>query len=597
LYAILLFIVRKLRNLSKLPVGALADWRDFWRESRHRAIAEGTLPKKLLVLPLRFASLLCVLPLAAAAQGQLSLAAPDAKLGNVHFETSCFPSAQNVFEHGVALLHSFEFGPAIVEFREALVTDPGCGIADWGIALSSWGNPFAPGLKPQASLYQGRAAITAAEAVPETQREHDYIAAAARLYDRFETTSQQSRLDAYCDAMSKVATRYPTDSEASIFYALSLAMSANPTDKTYSKQLKAGAILERLFRKEPRHPGIAHYIIHSYDYPALAPRALAAARAFAEIAPDSPHALHMPSHIFTRLGLWDESIESNIASSTASRKEGNFTEELHASDYLVYTYLQSGRDAAAARVLQNLPEIAARLNPDVVPIGAAPIPAAYFAIAAIPARYALERGDWVAASRLDVRSTSYPYTEAITWFARGTGAARLGRIAAARNAARQLAAIQQRLTGADEPYWAMQVQIQRVDVLAWTALAHKNSSRALVLMREAVALEDATEKSVITPGPIAPASELLGEMLLRLNRPRDAEQQFEASLRTEPNRFRSLYGAAKAAQLAGNSQSARRYAAQLLRVCAHADRPIRHELVEARLIANPEIPTARLPSA
>jgi len=471
-------------------------------------------------------------------------------------------------------------------------------MADWGIALSSWGNPFAPGLKPRASLYQGRAAITAAEAAgPRTQRERDYIAAAARLYDRFETTSQQSRLDAYCDAMSKIAARYPTDSEAPIFYALSLAMSANLTDKTYSRQLKAGAILERLFRKEPWHPGIAHYLIHSYDFPALAPRALAAARAYAKIAPDSPHALHMPSHIFTRLGLWDESIESNIASSAASRRQGNVTEELHASDYLVYAYLQSGRDAAAARVLRNLPEIESRLNPDVAPIGAAPIEAAYFAIAAIPARHALERGDWVAAGRLDVRSTRYPYTDAITWFARGIGAARLGRIAASRNAARQLAAIRQRLTRANEPYWAMQVEIQRVDVLAWTALADKSSSRALALMRKAAALEGATEKSAITPGPIAPASELLGEMFLELHRPRDAQREFEASLRTEPNRFRSLYGAARAARLAGNSQAARRYAAELLRVCAHADRPSRRELVEARLIARPEAPKAPLPSA
>jgi hypothetical protein len=539
----------------------------------------------------RLASFLCVLSFAAAAHGQSPLADADAKLGNVHFQTSCSPGAQSIFEHGVALLHSFEFGPAVVEFREALAADPECGMADWGIALSSWGNPFAPGLKPRTSLYMGRAAIAAAEAAQSrTQRERDYIAAAARLYDGFETTSQQSRLDAYSDAMSKVAARYPMDSEAAIFYALSLAMSADLADKTYAKQLEAGAILEELFRKEPRHPGIAHYIIHSYDFPALAPRALMAARAYAKIAPDSPHALHMPSHIFTRLGLWDESIASNVASSAASQREGNITEELHASDYLIYAYLQSGRDAAAARLLRSLPEIESRLNPDAVPMGAAPLPAAYFAIAAIPARYALERGDWAAASTLDGHATSYPYTDAVTWFARGMGAARLGRIAAARNAARQLAAIQQRLIGANEPYWALQVEIQRVDVLAWTALAEKHSRRALALMRQAAALEDTTEKSVITPGPIAPASELLGEMLLELVRPGDAQQEFEATLRKEPSRFRSLYGAARAAQLAGNSRSARRYAAELLRACAHADRPIRPDLTEARMIARPTPP-------
>ena len=388
--------------------------------------------------------------------------------------------------------------------------------------------------------------------------------------------------------MSKVAARYPADSEASIFYALSLAMSADLADKTYAKQLKAGAILENLFRKEPRHPGVAHYIIHSYDFPPLAPRALVAARAYAKIAPDSPHALHMPSHIFTRLGLWDESIRSNIASAAASRREQNITEELHASDYLLYAYLQSGRDAAAKRVLDDLPEIESRLRPDAVPIGAAPVSAAYFAIAAMPARYALERGDWGAASRLQVHPTKYPYTDAITWFARGIGAARLGEAAAARNAAGELAAIHQRLTDANEGYWALQVEIQRVDVLAWAALANEDSNGALAQMHKAVELENETEKSVVTPGPIAPATELSGEMLLQLNRAGDALQQFEATLTKEPNRFRSLYGAAKAAKLVGNAELARRYAAILLKVCAHADHPGRAELALARAIAGPE---------
>lgn len=549
----------------------------------------GSMSLKELVLSTWVASLLCILPPTAVAQQHLPVAGSGPKLGTVHFQTSCSPEAQRSFEHAVALLHSFEFGPAITGFRAVLVADPGCAMADWGIALSSWGNPFAPGLESRASLNRGREAIEAAEAAkPRTQRERDYIAAAAQLYDRFETTTQKARLDAYCDAMSKVASRYPTDSEASIFYALSLAMSADLADKTYSKQLKAGAILEELFRKEPQHPGVAHYIIHSYDFPPLAPRALLAARAYAKIAPDSPHALHMPSHVFTRLGLWDESIAANVASTAASRRQGNVTEELHASDYLVYAYLQSGRDAAAARLLRSLPEIESRLNPDAVPIGAAPMSAAYFAMAAIPARDALERGDWTAAARLDVRSTTYPYTDAVTWFARGMGAARLGEVAAARDAVQQLAAIHQRLADANEPYWALQVEIQRIDVLAWTALADKHPDRALAQMREAVDLEDGTEKSVITPGPIAPATELLGEMLLELNRPSDALREFEAALTKEPNRFRSLCGAARAARLAGNAQSARRYAVALLKACALADHPGRAELAEMRAIANPK---------
>lgn len=546
------------------------------------------MPHKLLVSCTAFAFLLCLVPSASASQQQSPLAGGNAELGEVHFETSCLPGVQGMFTQAVALLHSFEFGPATAEFRAVLATDPKCGIANWGIALSSWGNPFAPGLKARASLIQGRAAIAAAEAAePKTQRERDYIAAAARLYDRFDTTTQQSRLNAYCDAMLKVAARYPSDSEAHIFYALSLAMSADLADKTYSKQLEAGAILEEEFRKEPRHPGAAHYIIHSYDFPPLASRALMAARVYAKIAPDSPHALHMPSHIFTRLGLWEESISANAASAAASRREGSITEELHASDYLVYAYLQSARDTAAARVLQKLPEIESRFSPDVAPVGAAPIPAGYFALAAIPARYALERGDWAGASRLNVRSTAYPYTDAITWFARGMGAARLGEIATAQNSVRQLAAIQQRLVDTHEPYWARQIEIQRIDVVAWIALADKHSDRALAEMRKAADLEDATEKSAVTPGPIAPASELLGEMLLELNRPGDAQRAFEATLRREPNRFRSLYGAARAAQQVGNSEPARRYAAELLNACAHADRPGRPELAEARIIANP----------
>jgi len=545
---------------------------------------------KQLVPSIWVVSLLCLLPLSSDAQ-QHSLAGADAKVGSVHFESSCSPNAQGAFEHALGLLHSFEFGPAMAGFRATLAADPGCAMADWGLALGSWGNPFAPGLKPRASLEQGGKAIEAAQAArSRTQREQDYIAAAALLYENFQSTTQQTRLNAYSDAMAKVAARYPLDSEASVFYALALAISADPADKTYSKQLKAGGILEALFRKEPRHPGVAHYIIHTYDLPPLAPRALAAARAYAKIAPDSPHALHMPSHIFTRLGLWDESVNANLASIAASGREGSVTEELHASDYLVYAYLQSARDDDAVHAVEALPGIESRFNPDAIPIGAAPVPAAYFAAAAIPARYALERGDWSAASRLEVRSTRYPYTDAITWFARGMGAAHLGEIAVAQDAAQQLAAIHQRLNDANEPYWALQVEIQQIDVLAWTALANRHADDALTQMRKAVELENGTEKSVVTPGPIAPASELMGEMLLKLNRPNDALREFEATLRKEPNRFRSLYSASKAAKLAGNTQSARRYATVLLKVCAFADHPGRPELAEMRAIANLAVP-------
>ena len=531
-------------------------------------------------------AVLIFLPLSAAAQEHSHLSGAGARLGTVHFQTSCSAAAQPSFDRAMALLHSFEFGAAIASFQEALAADPRCAMADWGIALSRWGNPFAPGVKPAAFLLKGREAIEAAQtAKPKTQRERDYIAAAARLYDQFETTSQQSRLIAYSDAMAKVAKQYPKDTEATIFYALSLAMSADLADKTYARQLQAGAILEKLFAQQPQHPGLAHYIIHSYDFPPLAPRALVAARSYAKIAPDAPHALHMPAHIFTRVGSWDESIETNLASVAASQREGSITEEMHASDYLVYAYLQSGRDEAAARVVQALPEMESRFHPDAVPGGAAPTSAAFFAMAAIPARYALELGDWATASNLEVRATNAPYTDAITWLARGLGAAHTGNVGGARDAALQLAFIHQRLVDTKEPYWAQQVEIQRLNVVAAAALAQKNTEGALAQMKKAVELEDSTEKSAVTPGPIVPARELLGEMYLQMNRPGEALREFEATLTKEPNRFRALYGAAMSAKLAVNPQAAQRYAAALLKVCEHADQPGRAELAQVRAMA------------
>lgn len=530
------------------------------------------------------AALLIALP--SPAQEHSHLSGASARIGTVHFQTSCSAKAQPAFGRAVALLHSFEFGAAIAGFQEALVADPRCAMADWGIALSRWGNPFAPGLKPPASLQQGREAIAAAQAAkPKTQRERDYIAAASRLYDNFESTSQPNRLNAYSDAMAQVAKQYPADTEASIFYALSLAMSADLADKTYRKQLQAGAMLEKMFARQPQHPGLAHYIIHSYDFPPLAPRALAAARSYAKIAPDAPHALHMPAHIFTRVGSWQESIDTNLASVAASRREGSIGEEMHASDYLTYAYLQSGQDAAAARIVQALPEMESRFHPDAMPTGAAPPSAAFFAMAAIPARYALERGDWATAAKLEVRPSNVPYTDAISWFARGLGAAHTGDTAAANQAAQQLADIHQRLVDAKEPYWALQVEIQRLNVLAAAALAQKDNDAALAQMQKAVELEDGTEKSAVTPGPIVPARELLGEMYLEMDRPADALREFETTLTKEPNRFRALYGAAMSAKRAGNAQAAQRYAAELLKICERADQPGRPELAEARAMA------------
>jgi hypothetical protein len=505
------------------------------------------------------------------------------KLGDVHFATSCNEVAQGEFNRAVALLHSFQFGRAIEGFNAVLGEDPTCAIAYWGIALSDWSNPFAPGSKSTGQLQLGRENAERGKSQgAKTDRERAYLAAVGKLYSDFENTPQQARFLAYRNAMGDVAAKYPEDHEAQIFYALALAAAEDPADKTYADRLKAGTILEKLFEEEPTHPGLAHYIIHAYDVPALAGRALIAARRYAEIAPDAPHALHMPSHTFTRLGYWQESIDSNVAAAAAARHQGQTAEELHASDYETYAYLQTGQDEAAAGIVSSLPEIASRFDPKTVLIGAGPPAAGYFALAAIPARYALERQDWQQAEGLALRETAFPYTDAMTWFARGLGAARLGHAAAANEAATALTRIQERLLKANELYWARQVEIQALAVTAWSALAAGKKEEALRQMESAAALEDGTEKSAVTPGPLFPARELLGEMLLEINEPTKALEQFEATLKKEPRRFRSLYGAAHAAQRIGSPNTSQRYFRELLRVCANADKPGRPELKEAR---------------
>ena len=504
------------------------------------------------------------------------------KLGAVHFSTSCNDIAQKDVDRAVALLHSFQFSRAIEGFNAVLGEDATCAIAYWGLALSDWSNPFAPGLKDKAQLQLGRqSADRGKELGAKTERERAYLAAVGKLYGDFERIPQQVRLLAYRDAMGDVAAKYPEDHEAQIFYALALAAAEDPGDKTYADRLKAGKILETLFAEEPTHPGLAHYIIHAYDVPALAGQALVAARRYAAIAPDAPHALHMPSHTFTRLGYWQESIDSNVAAAAAARGEGQTAEELHASDYETYAYLQTAQDEAAARMVNSLPQIASRFDPKAVLIGAGPPSAGYFALAAIPARYALERQDWQQAERLALRETPFPYTDAMTWFARGLGAARQEHAAAANEAATALKRIQERLLKGNESYWARQVEIQELAVAAWSALAAGEKEEALRQMESAAELEDGTEKSAVTPGPLLPARELLGEMLLEMNEPTKALEQFEGTLKKEPQRFRSLYGAAHAAQLSGSRDTSHKYFRELLRVCADADKPARSELQEA----------------
>ena len=463
------------------------------------------------------------------------------QLGTVHFRTSCSPAVAPQFNRAVALLHSFEFGASISAFNEVLAADSSCAMAYWGLALSRWTNPMAAGNRSVALLQQGRKFVEAAMrlGVRASQRERGYIHAVSRLYDDFEHKDQRTRIVAYERAMNELMTKYPEDTEAKIFYAISLAASAPPTDKTYANQLRAGSILEPLWTQQPNHPGLAHYIIHSYDHPPLAAKARAAARRYATIAPSAAHALHMPSHTFTRVGMWDASVTANNRSMQVAVSTGSIAEVLHAADYAMYAYLQMGKESEAKAILDGLPALAARFDPNAI-TGAAPGSAGVFALAAIPARWALERRAWAEAAALEPKASAYPYTEAMTYFARGLGASRTGNLATTKAAIDSLAAIQQRLNARGEQYWAEQVAIQHLVVRAWLDLAEHRETDALARMREAAALEDATEKSAVTPGPLAPARELLGDMLMELNRSAEASAEYRAVLQKEPNRRHSL---------------------------------------------------------
>ena len=530
-------------------------------------------------------SILMAVALTAAPLAQQHQHPTGERLGTVDFETSCSAPAKAPFNHAMALLHSFEFGSAIAGFTDTLKADPSCAMAHWGIAIARWTNPFSLSARSAAQLQQGLEAIKQArQAAPKTDRERAYIEAAAKLYSDVETMDQRARVLAYEKAMAALAAAYPNDREASIFWALSLTASALPNDKTYVNQLKAGAILEKLFPGQPDHPGITHYIIHSYDVPALADKAVAAAKRYATLAPSAPHALHMPSHTFTRVGAWQESIDTNIASAEAARKANARAEELHAMDYMAYAYLQTGQDKAVQALVASLPEIAAVFDPNAI-TGAAAGSAGIFALASIPARWTLERRDWAAAARLEPKSSSYPWSEAMTHFARALGASHTGALDDARKSIAALQDIHDKLVQAKEAYWAEQVAIQREGAAAFLALSEGKTAEALATMRAAAVREDATEKSAVTPGPIAPARELLGEMLLEMKQPAEALKEFQATLKKEPNRFRAIYGAAKAASLAGDKTAARTYYGQLLKICAKADAQGRPELAEARKFA------------
>ena len=494
------------------------------------------------------------------------------KFGQVHFPTSCKPQVQPTFERAVAMLHSFAYAKAAKTFQEVSANDPGCGLAQWGVAMTNLHIIWAPPTEDEFAAGRAAAEKAAAIAAP-TPRERDYIAAIGTYYQG-DGIAHPARVAAYEKAMAGVAERSPGDDEAAIFHALSVLGVAynSPPDKTYARQKEAAKTLNRLLAVEPDHPGIAHYMIHSFDYPELAELALPAARAYAKIAPSASHALHMPSHIFTRLGMWSESIESNLASERTARAGIAKThpgatpfDALHAMDYLEYAYLQTGQDAKAQAVAGDAVKVSSLDNPQF---------AAAYALAAIPARHALERRAWKEAAAVKLVTpvpwAKYPYAEAIVHFARSVGNARAGDLETSRQELATLSTIQASLKGQKGFDWATQVEVQRRAAAGWLARAEKKDAEALALMRSAADLEDSADKHPVTPGSILPAREQLADLLVELGKPDAALAEYETSLRSAPGRLNSYSGAAQAADRAGKKQAAKAFRTQLVALCGGA---------------------------
>jgi len=472
---------------------------------------------------------------------QIHIHSVPEKLGTVSFPISCLPAVQQQFNRAVALLHSFAYEAAEGAFHQVAAQDPQCAMAHWGIAMTHfhqlWDPPLSPPAIPIAhrELEQARAIGTSAE------HERKFIDALGLIYGDSSTISYGARLSSYEHAMSNLAGEGTKDSEAKVFYALALLANASPADKSHEKQKRAAGLLEPLYRAQPQHPGIPHYLIHAYDNAELAPRGLAAAKAYAEIAPSAPHALHMPSHIFTRLGLWESSISSNLAARKAARQQGDKGEELHAMDYLVYAYLQSGRDREAADLVREVQNISGLKMVD--------FKVAYGATA-IPIRYAVERGQWLEAAKIASPADAPLHVAAIATWARGLGLVRSGRVAEARVEVNELRQIETSLRTSGRDYWATQTRILSREVMAWSANADGKGDEAVALMREAADEEDAIEKLPVTPGPIVPGREQLGYLLLEQNKAGMAVKEFETALLFAPGRRGALTGASRAAELA-----------------------------------------------
>ena len=495
--------------------------------------------------------------------------------GTVHFETSCNASVQAEFDRAVAMLHSFFYPETEKAFRAIAEREPACAMAYWGVAISQRPNPLTAPFPPQL-LQQGWEAIQRARAAnASTQRERDWIEALAPFYEGHATIDQQTRTQRYADAMGRLHERYPADSEAAVFYALALLEAVDLSDKTYASQLKAAAILEGLQKSQPNHPGIVHYIIHAYDYAPIANKGLPAARSYAALAPSAPHALHMPSHIFSTLGMWQDAISANLAADQAARNYAASTSatakanpasvpgRYHALDFLVNAYLQIAQDRRAKAILDE------RNSPGATSSGGSIT--AHTGFAAIPVRYALDRHAWAEAAAIPPMQTTFKQAEAIVAFGRSLGAARTGNLGQAKEDLAHITRLRQALAAEGDPYWAEQVGIQEAAASAWIALAEKDTARALAAMGDAASREDRSEKHVAMENRLSPMRELLGEMLLEAGRPADALREFERSLQTIPGRFRSIAGAADAASRSGNRAAATTYYRQLIALTSEAD--------------------------
>lgn len=494
-----------------------------------------------------------------------------ARYGTANFPVSCNSEAQQLFNRALTILHSFEFSTAEKVLISIAEKDPACAMAYWGIALGSRRNPIS-NVPNAAALKKGWAAVEKARAIgARTERERDYIAAIEAFYKDADKRDHATRSIVYEEAMERVHLKYPDDREAAVFYALALLPNEQTvsTDKTYAKLLRAGEILERIFAEQPDHPGVAHYIIHAYDHPALAKRALPAARKYDRIAPSSQHALHMPSHIYTRLGLWQDSIKSNLAAADVARENARKNNPgataatpLHMLQFLMEAYLQVAEDQKAKGVLDELnagytgkPE---RLGVAIMRAG-------------IPARYAVERRRWSEAASLQPLSSSFHYAEAITYFARAMGAARGGDVAAARKDLEMIRSQRDSALQADLGYWAQEIEILRLSAAGWLARAEGKNEDAIRLLRASAALEDSTLQHHTARDPIVPAREMLGDLLIEVGQPEQALREFETALQRHPNRFSGLYGAGRAAELSGVGEKAKSFYAQLMQTCNHAD--------------------------